>query len=338
VINELRNLIEYNEIDGILLLDQYEVLYTLGVKKSYNLLEINPVLLITDKKSYLISDRFTFEELKGLNDIEYVLIDRNSFNDGLNFAEKLKEVILKERIKKIGVFEEISFDWVKVIHLKNLFLHKFTLIDDERKERLKECIEIGSSVYSSVKENLSKFQKEIELRNFIDELIYENGAEKRAYPTRIVSKKRTSNPYSTTEGNVIEYPLIIDFGLLKGNIGIGISRTFFPDELRDLNEKIMKVREEILNYIKPGRICSKIYEHYLGIMKKIGFKDFIHHSLSKPLLPYSKGLYISPYSNEVIEPGYIFHLNIELYKPDDFGIKFIDVIEIRDKAFNLTDF
>lgn len=334
---EIKGLIKDYDLDGIIILDQYEILEYFNIQKSYNLLEISPLLLITKNNEYLFLDRFTYEELKGLNQVKMILTD-DLLQGSNKLTKKLKEIIKEEKIHKIGVFEKISIEGVKIIRIPNPFVKKFTFLDNNKADVLKECIDISNKVYNDLKNKIFIEETEIDMRNFIDSLIYKYGAEKRVYPTRVISGKRTSNPNSITEGFKIEYPLIIDYGIMKKNIGLGISRTFVQDEFKEILNKAVELETELINYIKPGRIYSKIYEYYFSVAEKMGLKDFIYGSISKPLLPYSKGIYINQHNEDIVQPGSYFHINIELYKPSEFGIKIIDVISVKDVAINLTEF
>ncbi len=334
---EISGLIKDYDLDGIIIIDQYEILEYFNIQKSYNLLEIFPLLLITKNNEYLFLDRFTYEEFKEINQVKIIVTDDLLLGSN-KLTKKLNEIIKEEKINRIGVFEKMNIEGVKIIRVPDPFIKKFTLPDKNKVDVLKECIDISNKVYNDLKNELSSKETEIDIRNLIDSLIYKYGAEKRVYPTRVISGKRTSNPNSVTEGFKIEYPLIIDYGIMKKNIGIGISRTFVQDDLKEMLNRAIELENEIINYIKPGRIYSKIYEHYLEIAENMGLKEFIYGSISKPLLPYSKGIYINQFNEDIVQPGSYFHINIELYKPSEFGIKIIDVISVKDLAINLTEF
>lgn len=337
MIKEIKKLIKEYELDGILIIDQFEVLKLLNVQKSYNFFEFSPLLLITEERDYLFVDRFSFEELKEYKDFNIILTE-DIFISSKKLVKIIKEIINKEKIKTLGLFDELTINGVKIKRIPNPFIDSFTILNEEKIKIMKECIDISKKIYEDIKDKISMYETEIDLRNRIDKLIYEYDAEKRAYPTRVISGKRTSNPNSITEGNIIEYPLIIDFGLIKRNIGIGISRTFLNEEYKELLNKAIDIEKEIIDFIKPGRMCSKIYDYYLNISEKMGIKDFLYGPISKPLPPYSKGIYISSHNDTMIQPDSYFQINIELYKPPEFGIKIIDVVEVKDKTTNLTEF
>ncbi len=76
MIEDLRKFLKDYEIDGIIIKDLFEIIETLCIKRSYNFFEITPILLITEKKIYLFLDRFSYEEMKEVKDVEMVVIEK----------------------------------------------------------------------------------------------------------------------------------------------------------------------------------------------------------------------------------------------------------------------
>lgn len=333
----IRKLLRDYELDGIIIVDQFEIIEFFDIQKSYNFLEISPLLLITKDEEYLFVNKYNYEEFKELKEIK-IFVTEDIFEGSKKLTKEIKEIIRKKKINRVGVFEDLNLQGVKTIRISNPFIELFTILSDRKIEIMKGCINILKRIYDDIKDKISSEYTEIGIRNLIDILIYEYGAEKRGYPTRIISAKRTSNPNSITEGKKIEFPVIVDFGIITRNIGAGISRTFVQDVNKEFLNNVIELENAVIDYIKPGRICSKIYDYYINTADKMGLKDLVYGSISKPLLPYSKGVYIHPFNENVIQPGSYFHINIELLNPPEFGIKIIDIIAVHDNAINLTKF
>jgi Xaa-Pro aminopeptidase len=228
--------------------------------------------------------------------------------------------------------------------IPNPFDEIFLMPDETRISVLKENALICEKVLQQALRELRDGCIEISLRNIIDEKIYEFGAERRAFPTKVIFGQNTSNPFALSnngrlkEGN----PIFVNFGIIRSGVGMEIARTYLwktPDKfLRKTYDDITDVYEKFLSFISYGKIAKELYKYVMEIIKGKGYdKNFIP-PVNAPLTLCGKGISISKTSNFLIKPGTLLYPQLSFYFPGKFGIKFQDVFFLGGKNFNLTDF
>ena len=345
LINNIRKIIIEKELDAVLISDIYRILYLLGIPSSFNLIEIGFFLLITREDIYLIGDPFSFSLIKVPKGVKKEVEGIKSLmENGMSPVNRLKGLVKKLKIKKIGSFEDTKLPGFKVVKIDDPFLKLFLFPDENRLAILKENAKICEKVLKDSLKDIKEGCSEIVIRNTIDENIYHFGGERRAFPTKVIFGGNTANPFAISNNNELKEgePLFINFGIIRSGIGMEIAKTYImgksTEELRLAYKNTSGIYKKFLEFLSPGKITGEVYNYVWGLIKKKGYDENFIHPMSTPLPPIRTGIIISPANSSILKPGAILSLKLDFYFPGKFGINFQDVVLLGEKTINLTDF
>ncbi len=345
LIKEIRKNISEKKLDAVIVTDIYKVLYLLGISSSFNIIEIGFYLLLTAKEIFLIGDPFSFSLVKIPDGIKVKKTDIMSVREeGFSPVGELNRLLEKLKIKKIGFFDNLRLSKCRTTKIPDPFVEIFLVPDEKRISILKENALICERILREFLRELKDDCVEISLRNIIDEKIYEFGAERRAFPTKVIFGKNTSNPFALSNNGRLKEgdPIFVNFGIIRSGVGIEIARTYIwktPDKfLEKTYDDITDIYEKFLSFISYGKMAKELYNYVMEIIKGKGYDKNFVPPINAPLTLCRKGINISKTSNFLIKPGTILNPQLSFYFPGKFGIKFQDVFFLGGKNFNLTDF
>jgi Xaa-Pro aminopeptidase len=345
LIKEIRKNIGEKGLDAAIVTDIYKILHLLGINASFNIIEIGFYLLITPKELFLIVDPFSISLVGIPKGVKIRKVDMMSIRrEGFSLISELKTLLAELKVKKIGSFGDIRLAKIKAVKIPDPFVKVFLMPGENRVSILKENASICGKILKESLQELKNDSSEISLRNTIDEAIYRFGGERRAFPTKVIFGKNTSNPFALSndrklkDGDAIK----INFGIIRSGVGIEISRTYLwgtPDKfLKKTYNDISKIYRKYLSFISYGKIAKEIYKYVLELIKNNGYEKYFVPPVNAPLTLSGKGISISKTSNFIIKERTVLYPQLNFYFPGKFGIKFQDVFFLEGKNFNLTDF
>ncbi len=345
LIKEIRKDISEKKLDAIIVTDIYKILYLLGINASFNIIEIGFYLLITKKELFLIGDPFSFSLLEVPRGVKIRKADlMNIRKEGFSLISELRTLLTELKIRKIGSFGDIRLAKFKTVKIQDPFIKFFLMPDEKRVSIIRENASICEKVLKNCFQDLENDSREISVRNVIDDAIYRFGGERRAFPTKVIFGKNTSNPFAlSNNGNLRDGDtIIINFGIIRSGVGVEIARTYLwgtADKfLKKTYNDITGIYRKFLSFISYGKIAKEIYKYVLELIKDKGYDKYFIPPISAPLTLSGKGMSISEVSNFIIKEGTLLYPQLNFCFPGKFGIKFQDVLYLQGKNFNLTNF
>ncbi len=345
LIKEIRNEIGEKKLDAVIVTDIYKILNLLGVNASFNIIEIGFYLLVTKKELFLIGDPFSFSLLEVPRGVKIKKTDMISIRkEGFSPIEELRSLLTKLKIKKIGSFGGVRLAKFKIVKIEDPFIPFFLMPDQKRAPILKENASICERVLEKALRKLEDDILEISIRNTIDEEIYKSGGERRAFPTKVIFGKNTSNPFALSNDGKLKNgdTIVINFGIIRSGVGIEIARTYLWKTTDKFLEKtynyIAEIYSKFLSFISYGKIAKEIYRYVLELIKDKGYDKYFVPPINAPLTLSGKGISIFETSNFIIKEGTLLYPQLNFYFPGKFGIKFQDVLFLEGRSFNLTNF
>ena len=345
LIEEVRKEISEKKIDAVIITDIYKILCLLGINASFNIIEIGFYLLVTKKEIFLIGDPFSFSLMEIPRGVKIRKADMMSIRkEGFSPVYELRTLLTELKVKKIGSFGDMRLTKFKTVKIQDPFIKFFLMPDKKRVSVIEENALICRKVLGKALRRLKNDATEISIRNTIDEEIYRSGGERRAFPTKVIFGKNTSNPFALSnngrlkDGNTI----IINFGIIRSGVGVEIVRTYLwgrPDKfLKKTYNDITDIYRKFLSFISYGKIAKEIYKYVLDLIENNGYGKYFVPPINAPLTLSGKGISISDTSNFLMKEGTLLYPQLSFYFPGKFGIKFQDVFFLEGKSFNLTDF
>jgi len=345
IIKKIRKNITEKKLDAVIVTDIYKILNLLGINLSFNIIEIGFYLLITKKEVFLIGDPFSFSLIDvpvGVKTRKTAI--KNIKEEGFFSLGVLKTLLGKLKVKKIGSFENIELAKYRIIKISDPFLEFFLIPDEKRVSVLKENALICEKVLRESLREIKNDSSEISIRNIIDEEIYRSGGERRAFPTKVIFGKNTSNPFALSNDRKLKKgdAIIINFGIIRSGVGIEIARTYLwktTDKfLKRTYDDITEIYKKFLSFISYGKIAKEIYKYVLELIEEKGYEKNFIPPINAPLTLSGKGIKITKTSNFIIKEGTVLYPQLNFYFPGKFGIKFQDVFYLSGKDLNLTNF
>ncbi len=345
LLENIRKNIKEQKLDAVLIINIYKILNLLGISDSFNFFEVGFYLLITTKHIYFIGDPFSLSIIKVPKGIKKDEANIKELREnGMRPIKLLKRTLKRLKIKKIGAFEEIEIPGYKIIKIDDPFLNLYLFPDENRLSLLDENAKICKEV---LKESINKIKMgitEIKLRNIIDENIYKSGGERRAFPTKVIFGRNTSNPFSISNYTKLKDgdTILINFGLIRKGVGMEVGRTFKmggdKDELNELYKNATNIYKKFIDFLTPGKVIKEIHNYVLNLIEEYNLLDNFIEPISTPISPLMDGIIISPNNSSVLKPGVCLSVQLGFYFPGKYGIRFQDILIMKEKVKIFTDF
>jgi len=308
----------------------------------------NAHLLLSLKKNYYFTDNRYYYAAKRKIKVAEVNKISNSLSDSirskLNDSQRL--IIFSKSIT-LDKYLELQ----KFIKSSNLIISDFPLAssraikDQNEIDILKENVKILKRVFEKLPRYFKYGISEFELKNIVDRLVLENGAEKTAFDTIVVFGKNTANPHSISnpkaylEKNDI---ILIDCGAKFKHYCSDITRVYFVGTAKkkaiETYKILLNIQQETIKQLKPN---IKISDIELDILKKLDvykMTDRYLHSTGHGVgLEIHETPIVNKSNTSYLKEGYVITIEPGVYFPNKFGIRCEDMILITQNGYeNLT--
>ena len=286
-----------------------------------NFLKINGTIITDPSKKILNGDEISLE----IEEDKEVSLKPFNYELSIVFEDKDLNIINAQRI------------------ISNIRLHK----DNHDVENLQKAINIAETTLANTINYVEIGKSEIEIKNFLLQQLYENGAEGIAFDPIVLAGSNSalphghsSNDYFLKDGDC----LLFDFGAVVNGYNSDITRTFFvgsaSDEQKNFYDAVLKANKLGLSISKPNLTMHNLDDSVLNSLEDSGYKDYIVHKTGHGLgLDVHEDPYIMRKNNELLEEGMVITIEPGLYKQGDLGVRIEDdVLITNDGCKSLTTF
>ncbi len=322
----IKEILLKNDCDGYIVTNDSDIRYFSGLKSS------NILLLITNNKSYVLSDgRYKY------------LIERQKIFEPICVTKSIIESVCdlsKElNLKKIMIDPEyINHKNYKILSDK-LNLVDFTDITKELRitkteeeiENIKKAQEISEKAFLYVLKNIKAGDTSKEIASLLDYKMNEFGSEEPAFSTIVVNEEESADCHGVpSKKKICNGDLILfDFGATYNGYRSDMTRTVAFGEVSKEKKKIYDIvyNAHILaaKSLKPGIKCmeiDKIARDYIG---SFSYNDYFIHSLGHGVgLDIHEFPTLSTKSEDVLKEGMVVTVEPGLYFKNKFGIRIED--------------
>lgn len=341
-IMKLLTQLEQMSLDSFLVTDPVNIFYLSGFTGDAG------VLLITNDEQYLLTDsRFeqqAQEELTGWR----IVITRDYIGEVCRLAERLKLTVLGfEDSLVYRQYDYLDENAVcDIVPITNVIEKLRSVKEPDEIKIIKEATALAGKCYRNFLQVVRPGCSEVELANWIDIYMKQNGASERSFPTIVASGERTAWPHAVASSQRIAPNdlVTLDFGYYYQGYTSDVTRTFAlgqqPAEIRRIYETVLQAQQKTIAAIRPGISGDELDKIGRSFIEDAGFGAFFNHGMGHGI-----GLSIHElpnighgFSNELLA-GQVITIEPGIYVPDTGGVRIEDDILVTKNGYEiLTDF
>ncbi len=336
-VKEVQEKIEKEGLDAFLFSSQANVFYLSGFRSTH------AYAVLTPSSKHLITDGRYYEKAKGqLKDWDVVLIRGKTIR------------FIKDFLKRIGASrvgyesDRVSCDLRRALRSTRIkwvgysnFLRDIRVVKTKDEiERMKEGVRRSDRIFRELLEFVKPGLTELEVRRFIVDRIFREGATGESFPAIVASGEGSAIPHWETSERRIRRrePLLIDMGLIWEGYCTDFTRTLFlgkPDS--EFLKVYTVVRDAHLFALEKVKVGNKIGDvdraarEYIG-KKRLG-RFFTHstgHGIGVEIHEYPRVYYRGEDAKRVIEEGMVFTIEPGVYIPGRFGVRLENIVVVRN--------
>ena len=333
---QVKKLIGKLSSEAILVSKTQNIFYLTGFD-GFSSEEREGYLLLTKNKQYVLTDgRYTEAVKKFISDFKLIEISPSK-----KIADILKEIVAKEKIKKIAIDEhDISTEEflkikkiVKICSDANTIEKLREIKRPQEVSQIKNACKLGDLIFKYILTKIKTGVTEREIAKKIEIFILSNNASISFTPI-VAFGINSSSPHHIPSNKKLKNNeiVLLDFGVKINNYCSDMTRTVFKGkatlEQKYIYKTVLKAQEEAIEFIaKTKKIdakkVDKIARDY--ILSK-GFPS-IPHSLGHGIgLEVHEAPGLSPKSGYKIKKGMVFSIEPGIYIPGFGGIRIEDLV------------
>lgn len=280
-IEKIRNLLEFENLDAIIVTNKITKQYIGAVTGSGN------IVVITKKELLQFMDgRYQNEKCSLVDCDNIVLPNRDYFTPIIQFLDE-------KGLNKIGLEEEgISIS--KYLMLSNHFRVKSvgdkivelrSIKDVDEIEKIKLACSITDEILEKVLPKIRVGMSEKELVGLLYNESFKAGADCMSFEPIIASGWRGSLPHGRPTNKIIESGelVTIDFGIVIDNYQSDMTRTVgmknISQELREIYETVRKAQQAAVDLVAPGVEAYRVDSIARNIITNAGYGEYFTHGL-----------------------------------------------------------
>lgn len=270
------------------------------------------------------------------------------WSDGEGFIKAIKDASAKYNIKNIKIGINDTLRAVDILEINNFIDTNFVLgtevmenirmikTKDEIKH-LKEAANIADRVFSDIVKFIRPGIMERDIKNKIEELFMEKGAEGLSFDTIVASGPNSSKPHYNDDSRVIEKNdiIILDFGCKYNGYCSDMSRTVFvgtpTEEQRKIYNIVLDANMEAEKFAEKGVTAGDVDKTARDIIDDAGYgKYFINRTGHGIGMDVHEGPYIKEKNALQLDNGMAFSIEPGIYLPGKYGMRVEDIVIIED--------
>lgn len=303
-------------------------------------------------------------EISGIEDVKFKSQFESDIHRQLCLKEEINLYLDLER-DSISSSASIAHEFAKNIvskypqvMIKNVFsiFGELRLVKSEEEvDNIKKAISITIEGIEALMKNSKPGMKEYQLESYFDFVCKNNGVKDLAFKTIAAAGKNAatlhyvSNDAELKDGDLIQFDLGAQYNFYNADI----SRAFpvngkFTERQKAVYNAVLKVNEEIINDIKPGKTFKEINNKAtdliaeecikLGLIKeKSDVSKYYFHSIGHSLGLDTHDLE-TPHRDITFKEGVVYTVEPGIYiEEENIGIRIEDdVLVTEDGVINLT--
>jgi len=298
-------------------------------------------LLLTKQKNYIFTDgRYTEAVKKFIPNFKLIEISPSK-----KFTDILKEIVVKEKIKKIAIDEDdISVkEFLKIKKIVKVCSDKNTIqkLREIKKpyevSQIKKACRLGDLTFKHILAQIKTGITEQELSKKIEMFILSKNASISFAPI-VAFGDNSSSPHHVAGSKKLQRneTVLLDFGVKINNYCSDMTRTIFfgkaTDEQKRIYETVLEAQNKAIKFLESSIVnrksikCFEIDSVSRRYIISQGFPS-IPHSLGHGIgLEVHENPRLSPKSDSILKKGMVFSIEPGIYIPGFGGVRIEDLV------------
>ena len=334
-LEKLRKALEENNLDGLLITNEYNRRYITGFTGSAG------AAVVTKEDAVFITDfRYTEQAKKQVQNFRIIK------HEGLIFDEVANQVELMG-IKSLG-FEKDTMTYGLYETYKSLIkadlvpqsglIEKIRLIKTEQEINIiKVACEIADNAFTHILKFIKPGVTELEVSNELEFFMRKQGATASSFDTIVASGTRSALPHGVATDKVIEKGdfVTLDFGAIYNGYVSDITRTIAvgqpSEKLVEVYNTVLQSQLLALEKVGPGMTGIQADAVARDYLASKGYKEEFGHTTGHGIgLEVHEGPALSFRSETVLEPNMVVTIEPGIYLPGIGGVRIEDDILITE--------
>jgi len=239
--------------------------------------------------------------------------------------ERLREMVPVEWVPTKGVIERLR--------LKKT---------PEEVARIRKAQALAEKALEHALDLLKPGVEEREVALEIEFFLRKEGAEGAAFPPIVASGVRGALPHAGASEKRLEAGELVtlDLGAKVAGYHSDMTRTVAlgkpPLEMRRVHQAVLSALEVALENLRPGRTGKEVDALAREELKRHGLDRYFVHSLGHGVgLAVHEGPSLSPYTEEVLEPGMVVTVEPGVYLPGVGGVRIEELVLLTEDGIEL---
>jgi Xaa-Pro aminopeptidase len=293
-------------------------------------------LLLTKNNNYIFTDGRYAETVNKLKDFKLI-----ETSPSKNFQQALKEIVKKEKIKKLAI-EENDIKVTEVLQIKKIvkicsiesLIETLRIVKGELEiENIQNACKLGDKVFKYILSEIKLGVTEKKLAKKIQIFILDHDAETSFQPI-VAFGENSSSPHHVSSNKKLKKNeiVLLDFGVKINNYCSDMSRTIFFGKASDKQKLVYKT---VLDSQSKAIEALSNHKAVSGFtLDKIAREHILSQNF--PTIPHSLGHGVgleihekprlSPKSEDALLPGMIFSVEPGIYLPGFGGVRIEDLV------------
>ena len=323
---KIKEILLKNDCDGYIVTNDSDIRYFSGLKSS------NILLLITNNKSYVLSDARYKYMIERQKIFEPHCVTKSIIESVADLAGELnlKRIMIDPEYINHKNYKILS-EKLNLIDFSNITRELRIIKTKEEIENIKKAQEISEKAFLYVLKNIKAGDTTSKIASLLDYKMSEFGSEEPAFSSIVVNEEESADCHGVpSDKKICNGDIILfDFGATYNGYRSDMTRTIAFGTISEEKKKIYDIvyNAHILSEkaLKPGVKCMEIDKIARDYIDSFSYKDLFLHSLGHGVgIDIHESPTLSFKSEEVLKEGMVVTVEPGIYFKDKFGIRIED--------------
>ncbi|WP_068671906.1 Xaa-Pro peptidase family protein [Oceanobacillus sp. Castelsardo] len=334
-LSKLREALNQNKLDGILVTSPYNRRYITGFTGTAG------VAIISENDSRFITD-FRYTEQANEQAKEFQIIEHKT-----PIEQEIKTQLKEMNISRLGFERDHVTFGEYALYSKTLevelvpvsgIIEEIRLIKTtDELEILRKAAKIVDDAFAHIQSYIKPGVKEIDISNELEFFMRKQGATASSFDTIVASGYRSALPHGVASNKEIQSGELVtlDYGAIYEGYCSDITRTVavgeISDQLDDIYHTVLEANLKGVKGTKPGMTGKEADDLTRNYIEGKGYGQYFGHSTGHGIgLEVHEGPTLSKRSDKVLEPGMVVTVEPGIYIANIGGCRIEDDIVITE--------